>query len=187
MTLWDVRSLIPMTKHSSAAFTQLRKKKQSTGAIGNIQSSWNSSCHMLSHHCTCPVQPHTSCWFYRSWSFASALCSFYYMRWQQGEKLSKIQLLKNLLAPELDQGVGGRTDVWEWGSGFYTIWQSVSQHGALSCVKYLAALPSNSQSGCLESLVDFRPLLACFLVSERFLLINKPSTVRVSATFTGIN
>lgn len=177
-----------MTKRSSAAFTQLGKK---TEHRSNLKHAKLMKTHRLTcSHITAPVPcicTQTSRWFCRSWSFASALCSFYYMRWQQGEKLSKIRLLKNALAPELGQGVGGRTDVWEWGSGFYTIWQSVSQHGALSCVKYLAALPSNSQSGCLESLVDFRPLLACFLVSEHFLLINKPSTVRASGTFTGIN
>lgn len=40
-------------------------------------------------------------------------------------------------------------------SGFYKIWQSVSQCGALSRVKYLDVLPSNSQNGCLVSSVDF--------------------------------
>ena len=57
---------------------------------------------------------------------------------------------------------------------FYTIWQSVSQHGALSRVKYLAALPWNRQNGCLESSVDFQHLLV-------FLVINKPSSVTASA------
>lgn len=40
-------------------------------------------------------------------------------------------------------------------SGFYKIWQSVSQCGALSRVKYLDVLPSNSQNGCLVSSVEF--------------------------------
>lgn len=56
-------------------------------------------------------------------------------------------------------------------SRFYKIWQSVSQCGALSRVKYLDVLPSNSQNGCLVSSVDF--LTSAGVTPGSFLPINK--------------
>lgn len=66
---------------------------------------------------------------------------------------------------------------------FYTIWQSVSQHGALSRVKYLAALPWKQANWMFRVLAGF-PTSSGFLVLQ---LINKPSSVTASATFTGVN
>lgn len=165
-----------MTKHSPAAQEQSETYK----------THENSSSHMLSHHCTCPVHLHTSKLLVLQ-IMKFCICAVFFLLHEMAARRKTLwdtAFKKMLWPPSLVRELAeeGMCE-----SGFYTIWQSVSQHGALSCVKYLAALPSNSQSGCLESLVDFRPLLACFLVSEHFLLINKPSTVRASATFTGIN
>lgn len=80
--------------------------------------------------------------------------SFYVLPTKTSVEESEIRLLKRSAPPPWR-----RQSSTEMRSGSYMIWQSVSQYGALSHVKYLAALPSNCKNGCLASSVEFRPLL----------------------------
>lgn len=123
-----------------------------------------------SHKCACAcvcIRAWASHWIYGSQVFVSFPLKVV-VSWRKIQLFqeSEIRLLKRSVPPP-----------W-WGSwrqsgarmrsGSYTIWQSVSQYGALSHVKYLAVLPSNSKNGCSASSVDFWPLLAWRQVSPAF-------------------